>query len=1075
MECLETHMGEKDITNFQTNLEGNCEINSVDHEEYLNNLANTMEKDLKALIHENYSHHTKPDRRLPKYRDDCLPERQLHKEIFRELANCFVGRDALLTQIERYLTDPRQNYHPLVMCGPTGSGKSALLGKAEEMCQKWFSRKCTTVVRVIGRTTSSSSLHPLIKNIILDICDQYGLPDPVIKNMDTLLKALKCFQDTIGVVSVQFASKRPLLIFLDGLDKLSMPREAVRALVVAKDLPPGIHMVISLLSENDNGTAGIIPVLEKYLPTVDCILQIGPLAKEDIEKMISMSGFSWRKERLVTDCEHVPNPFFVELQMTLAKAGLDIRNNGDIKSAILKYVDLVEKRLGMHLVKYALSYVLVSSYGVSETELEGLLSINDKVMAEVFSSSGPPLGGVVGIPSHLLCSLLDQLEPLLMKCQFHQKNVYKILNSTTRDTLSTRYSVVYPGMAEPILTEEAYEFTTDLHKDFATMFLNKDTYTKDLVLKQVTISKSERMVHQQSTSPHNVRKLQCLPGHLRVLLAVPGYGLDKIISEVLCSFDWILCKLQSCCVEDVLCDYELTLGTIDQLNSVTDAEEMISRSEIELVWTALRESKRHLEENPSAIAVQLLSRLLPTPDQAAVMTLLDDARSWLEKQDSPVLVPVYAFSYSSGAFLASVHRISGRPSEILIKGNGHLAVLNTHSGLIYIVDLKQGEIVSQTPGLSPVGKSIVGHTGEFIVMCCPEPNSSDTMLKVWSTSLGIEVFSTVFQYKFDILALSSDDKTLLLQTTVDQLKKAYGSDLPGDLPSDGKSAIILGIDVKSTDVMFTLSGQQLTKCAHVHFLPNLSSVLYLVAQSSDSTYLYMHDVNTNKLRAKMQLDANINIFKVADGISFAVAANKSANTLFVANLLTYDIQQLHLNSGKSIVDIVLSEYNTFAASLSGEIYTIDLATCAMKKIIGIPDIGADVSTTFMVISQDCSLLFVGLSNGCICAVTCEGILLQRIVYDNQAVASMCCSSEGWLLAASDDGLLKCWNIERLGRNLEDKTSSSHKDQDIYLSDDENITCTEISSDGKMFVTASANQGVKIWDVATGKSGQHSNS
>ena len=807
MEYLETHMGEKDITNFQTNLEGNCEINSEDHEEYLNNLANTMEKDLKSLIHENYSHHTKPDRRLPKYRDDCLPERQLHKEIFRELANGFVGRDTLLTQIERYLTDPRQNYHPLVMCGPTGSGKSALLAKAEEMCQKWFSRKCTTVVRAIGRTTSSFSLHLLIKNIILDICDQYGLPDPVTKHMDTLLKALKCFQDTIGVVSDQFASKRPLLIFLDGLDKLSMPREAVRALVVAKDLPPGIHMVISLLSDNDNGTAGIIPVLEKYLPTVDCILQIGPLAKEDIEKMISVNGFSRRKERLVGCCEHVPNPFFVQLQMILANAGLDIRDNVDIKSVILEYVDLVEKKLGLHLVKYALSYILVSSYGVSETELEGLLSINDKVMAEVFSSSDLPLGGAVGIPSHLLCSLLDQLEPLLMKCQFHQKNVYKVLNSTTRDTLSTRYSVVYPGMAKPVLTEEAYEFTTNLHKDFATMFLNIDTYTKDLVLKQVTISRSERMVHQQPTRPNNVRKLQCLPGHLRVLLAVPDYGLDKIISEVLCSFDWILCKLQSCCVEDVLSDYELTLATIDQLNSVTDVEEMISRTEVELVWSALRESKRHLEENPSAVAVELLSRLLPAPDQAAVRTLLDDARSWLEKQNTPVLVPVYPFSYTpSGAFLASVHRIGGRPSEILIKENGHLAVLNTHSGWIYIIDLKQGDIVSQTPGLSPAGKSIVGHTGEFIVMCGPEPNSSDTILKVWSTSLGIEVFSTIFQYKFDILALSSDDKMLLLQTTVDQLKKAYGSDLPGDLPSDGNSAMILGIDVKSTDMMFTLSG-----------------------------------------------------------------------------------------------------------------------------------------------------------------------------------------------------------------------------------------------------------------------------
>ena len=237
----------------------------------------------------------------------------------------------------------------------------------------------------------------------------------------------------------------------------------------------------------------------------------------------------------------------------------------------------------------------------------------------------------------------------------------------------------------------------------------------------------------------------------------------------------------------------------------------------------------------------------------------------------------------------------------------------------------------------------------------------------------------------------------------------------------------------------------------------------------------MHNVNTNKLRAKMQLGANINIFKVVDGISFAVAANKSANTLFVANLLTYDIQQLHLNSGESIIDVVLTEYSTFVASLSGEIYTIDLATCAMKKIIGISDIGAGVSTTSMVLSQDCSLLFVGLSNGCICAITCEGMLLQRIVYDNEAVTSMSCSSGGWLLTVSDDGLLKCWNIERLGRNLEDKTSSSNKDQDIYLSDNENITCTEISSDGKMFITASSNQGVKIWDVATGKSAQYNDS
>lgn len=79
----------------------------------------------------------------------------------------FSGRKIVLTKITEYLSVTSPG-HPIIIVGPSGSGKSAVLSKTVEMCNEMYP-DAVVAVRFCGATTQASDRKNLLKSLCRQI------------------------------------------------------------------------------------------------------------------------------------------------------------------------------------------------------------------------------------------------------------------------------------------------------------------------------------------------------------------------------------------------------------------------------------------------------------------------------------------------------------------------------------------------------------------------------------------------------------------------------------------------------------------------------------------------------------------------------------------------------------------------------------------------------------------------------------------------------------------------------------------------------------------------------------------
>ena len=93
----------------------------------------------------------------------------------------------------------------------------------------------------------------------------------------------------------------------------------------------------------------------------------------------------------------------------------------------------LETTYGKKFCSYALAFLTISKSGVSSTELEDLLSMENEVLKDVFQYSDPETGR---LPSHVLSRLLSDLEELIAQ---GESGVYQWYHRQLREAAERRY------------------------------------------------------------------------------------------------------------------------------------------------------------------------------------------------------------------------------------------------------------------------------------------------------------------------------------------------------------------------------------------------------------------------------------------------------------------------------------------------------------------------------------------------------------------------------------------------------------------------------------------------------------
>ena len=245
----------------------------------------------------------------------------------------------------------------------------------------------------------------------------------------------------------------------------------------------------------------------------------------------------------------------------------------------------VERRHGKILVSHALAYITASKNGLTEPELEDLLSLDDDVLNDVYQYWTPP---VRRLPPLLWIRIRSDIGDYLIERGADGTQVVFWYHRQFIEAARERY-----------MTDEQ---AMKIHANMSDYFLGKWSggVKKPFVNKEGKEMSMDRLVPKQplmfdsreDKEIYNLRKLSELPFHL-----LQSGNLDKMREECLCNFEFLLAKLRGTSLQVLMSDFSSYLN----VNPNDD--------HVELLHECLQLSAHSLSQDSNQLPTQLIGRM----------------------------------------------------------------------------------------------------------------------------------------------------------------------------------------------------------------------------------------------------------------------------------------------------------------------------------------------------------------------------------------------------------------------------------------------------------------------------------
>ena len=363
--------------------------------------------------------------------DEMQERERVHVEFGINRSKVFAGRQKLLKQIAQYTgtVKPEKNAYPLILVGSGGSGKSALLAKAARIDLEAQSTNAVIVQRYIGGVPGTESLKGLLTDLIKDIAQTYGYPEPAVPV--TLNQLSECFLESLWYSTAE----RPLHLYLDALDQLDSADNAWMLEWLPRELPKHSRVVVSLR----NGT--IIEqtarrIFTKGLVDVPAMTQKDGRAMldawlEDKEAAWFNAGIApstgrqlmpKQKQAVLKAFGENGSALWLKLAYEEASTWTSWSPARDLPSSVAGLIhELIETRLLKRenhpkvFTERALTYLTAGRFGLSEDELARALGTDDQVREEFKTNEKSKVkwDSTKSLPPILWSRLFFDLQPYL--------------------------------------------------------------------------------------------------------------------------------------------------------------------------------------------------------------------------------------------------------------------------------------------------------------------------------------------------------------------------------------------------------------------------------------------------------------------------------------------------------------------------------------------------------------------------------------------------------------------------------------------------------------------------------------
>ena len=294
-------------------------------------------------------------------------EREAHKAFAQDRCTHFVGRDTVRTEIKDYVNGTHSQ--PLVVFGPSGSGKSAIIARASEEHEG--------IRRFIGATPEASNGLTLLRSLCQEIGERYAQTGELPATFNQLAML---FEERLRLATAD----RPLTLYIDALDQLSPQDPASAANWLPGELPSNCRIVLSTIDVPTTLThAKLVPVepfsVAEASTTLDLWLKDAKRSLQDTQR-----------EKLLESFRQSGLPLYLKLAFEEARLwrAFDPMDKCVLGDGLAGITDRLFSRLaerGNHgnvLVSHALGLLTAARYGLTEDEILNVLATNDAVWAD---------------------------------------------------------------------------------------------------------------------------------------------------------------------------------------------------------------------------------------------------------------------------------------------------------------------------------------------------------------------------------------------------------------------------------------------------------------------------------------------------------------------------------------------------------------------------------------------------------------------------------------------------------------------------------------------------------------------
>ena len=596
-----------------------------EHKEYLKQFCQDFIQDIQHLVQKKLDELKSREsaKWMPLYHET------LHHAKFGHMkCEVFCGRQDEIQRIKDYLKSGKEGGHrPFILHGISGMGKTALMAYVASRLKDWFGPNCLPIIRFLGTSPLSSTIGETLRSVIEQLSLLFRLRAPSESSMEMFGNVRRKFHAFLQKVSEK--SNGPVVLMLDSIDQLSIANGAHRMVWLPKVLPKNVYLIASMLT-HDRMTS--LANTKKRIPEEVHYLELAPLSEFTGDQIIDSQLARDRRRltegqrQLVVDAfKSLRHPLFLKLVIDEAKVWtsyiplssisiLKPENEADdaVKAAILKLFENMESKHGVTFVQHALGYLTCGKGGLTDIEMEDVLSCDDLVLNEVYQYHEPPLEGVIRIPSLLWSRLEHALKEYICERRVDGKVVLAWYHRQFWEAAEMRY--LQPESQKKLL-----------HKNLAELFLQETGIKRTITLHHFqgkVIQDADRRVKPQPLEATNLRKLQAVPFHL-----YHSSNHEMLVERCLINFQWLLLKLRA-----------FNMNTVIRELEMMDVHPDVSflRKFVEICFDAL-------SRDPYLLAYNIVERMeRSSRGNPHLENLVSDAKNWLTACDVPLMVPTHS-------------------------------------------------------------------------------------------------------------------------------------------------------------------------------------------------------------------------------------------------------------------------------------------------------------------------------------------------------------------------------------------------------------------------------------------------